>query len=169
MLMGDAVCEHALLELEHAPRSVDDGLIEGLAEWALSEGPALKDVARLLKVEIRTQSLPAGVYGMRVAFPEGVGGPELRGYVLVAPLKASAMRRLVIAHELCHGVLRGAKLSHSHVDVWAVTLALLMPRAALLAMGCPNVTEMAAVFGVPWWAAWARLKMSRVSAEISAA
>lgn len=168
MILADAVGEPALLELQYAPRSVDARLVDALADEARSEGDELEDIARGLKVEIRTEMLPHGVYGLRVKLPEPRPSDGLVGWVLVTMLKP-ALRRLVVGHELAHWIARNSGRSHTHADVWLIALALLMPGELLRAMGDASAVEVAAAFGVPWWAADVRLKMLRSDNGLAAA
>jgi len=158
MILADAVGEPALLELQYAPRSVDARLIDALADEARSGGDELDDIARGLKVEVRTETLPHGVYGLRVKLPKPRPSDGLVGWVLVTVLKP-ALRRLVVGHELAHWIARSSGLAHTHTDVWLIALALLMPTDAVRAMRDAPVAEVAAAFGVPWWAADVRLKI----------
>jgi len=121
----------ARAELEHHWR-VDVGHIEGLACEAHAHtcmvdpfdpesGEAL--AARHGYLVLRS---PTAVCG---------GGCLLPGMLTVRPTPCDQLWNLRILHELAHLLLGEHYPQHNHADVWALTLALAVPRGTLRRIG----------------------------------
>jgi hypothetical protein len=133
---------------EMATRYVDEQLLEGLVV-DVEPGLGGDELAERLGYAVAEQQLHPGVFALRL----GV-------LVLVAPMRDRTLRRVVIAHEIAHGELRAMNLHHAHGDVWALTLAMLMPVASVRAHG--SGVALAAACSVPLWAALLREKMPTI-------
>ena len=131
-----------------ATRYVDEQLLEGLVV-DVEPGLGGDELAERLGYAVAEQQLHPGVFALRL----GV-------LVLVAPMRDRTLRRVVIAHEIAHGELRAMNLHHAHGDVWALTLAMLMPVASVRAHG--SGVALAAGCSVPLWAALLREKMPTI-------
>lgn len=66
---------------------------------------------------------------------------------------------LAILHELAHFLVEREGWVDTHSDVWRLTLMLAMPRSMCRGR---SIEDLAAVAGVPWWAAQLRLNMTTV-------
>lgn len=141
---------------------MDDALLEGLADHAdaLRTSDDLEGLAEGLELGVVYDRLPSGVYGLRAV-----------GLVIVTCLRDPARRMIVGVHECAHDAMRSSRLSHCHADVWVLTLAMAAPRRMLeehrASIGGP--VDLAAVAGIPWWAAALRLEMPSVSEWLRAA
>ena len=128
--------------------------VEAIAEEiaARMEGRAPEDVAAAYECAYAHIQLPKGWWGHHIA-----------GLIFVTlDLVDAAMQRLVTSHEGAHGTLQEqAANEHQHGDVWAVALAVLMPRAQVKPFLDAGHHAVAEHFGVPTWAAKARLEMVR--------
>lgn len=98
-----------------------------------------------------------------------VAGINIPGAVAIAPQRDPATRRFVIAHELSHVPAREHGFNDCHADVQQVTLAALMPKRIVQSLRTIDPLLLAAAAGVPYWTAWARLKMPSVLAMLRAA
>ncbi|MDO9019233.1 MAG: hypothetical protein Q8S73_02775 [Deltaproteobacteria bacterium] len=113
---------HAILE---RPWLVDAGLLEGIANdvhertnlpWPFAAGSGQILAAHLEYLVIPRQDVGCGVGGL---LPR----------VLLVRSSADDLRwNLRVLHELAHALLDGECPQHSHADVWALTLALAIPR-----------------------------------------
>lgn len=77
--------------------------------------------------------------------------------VIVRPSRDPGVLKLRVLHEVAHILLTRLGWSHSHGDVWALTLALAAPRSSV----GPGIAglDLAAGATIPAWAAWLRLEM----------
>lgn len=141
----DPIAQEALTELA-ADRDVPDWVIESLGDGH-SEAPRdLESLAESVGVSVAYDlTLPSGIPGLRVS-----------GLVILRPHRDPARVMLVGGHEMSHEVLRCLDLGHTHGDVWALTMALVMPRAIVAQHVDPGA--LAAACCVPWWAARFRLQ-----------
>lgn len=113
---------HAILE---RPWLVDAALIEGIANDAHERAGLADPFARgsglLLAAHLQYLVIPRGDVGC------GVSG--LQPQILLVRASADDARwNLRVLHELAHALLDAGHLDHSHADVWALTLALAIPR-----------------------------------------
>ncbi|MEZ5189412.1 MAG: hypothetical protein R2717_00015 [Schumannella sp.] len=148
----------ALLELTRA-RVVDPQVVEAVA-GAVS---ALLDADDESDDDESSLALAFGCALAVVALPLGYWGHHMPALVLLNQhVDDRPTRRAIIAHEGAHNVMQDSGLHHEHGDVWAVALAALMPREEVLRVRPLCATAIALRFGVPYWAAAARLVMVRV-------
>ncbi|MDB4927701.1 MAG: hypothetical protein JWM10_185 [Myxococcaceae bacterium] len=113
---------HAILE---RPWLVDVGLLEGIANDVHERTDLLDPFARgsgqILAAHLGYLVIPRDDVGC------GVGG--LLPRVLLVRSSADDLRwNLRVLHELAHALLDEECAQHSHADVWALTLALAIPR-----------------------------------------
>lgn len=108
-----------------APWRVDVALIEGLAEQAHERGG------------LGHPFVPGELLALRLGYlvlnraGDGCGGGALLANVLFVQPSAEAHRHtLRTLHELAHRLLDQHARDHGHADVWALTLALAVPRSA---------------------------------------
>ncbi len=115
---------HAILE---RPWLVDVAVLEGMAndaheradladEFAVGSGLLL--AAHLQYLVISRPDVGCGVGGL------------LPGVLLVRTSADDQRWNLRVLHELAHALLNATRSEHSHADVWALTLALAIPRRA---------------------------------------
>lgn len=146
----DPLAAEALSELASDHAVADPWVIECLADH-LTEGGLDLDVL----------AERAGVSVVETPFP--MHGFYTRGLVFVRSGLSERTRRVVVTHECCHPVATLAGFGECHPDVWRLSLATMMPRA-VIGRHPRSVEDVAARCGVPWWAAWARLKMAAITA-----
>lgn len=159
MLASGPVAQLVLLELEGGLQRIDDQLVEGLGDWmdGCSSDGTIEGMAEGM--------------GRRVVEVPGlpVLGINIPGAVAIGPHRDPAERRVTIAHELAHVPAREHGFNDCHADVQRVMLAALMPKRVLRAVRTLDPLVLAANAGVPYWAAWARLKMRSILAILRAA
>ena len=155
MLISGPIAEQAVLELQSGCRSVDDGIIEGLAAEATEGGRSAEAIARFIGARVQIADLPRGVFGLRAP-----------GLILVAPFKSAMARDIAVTHECAHGVLRRSRHAHQHADVWALFVALMVPLRCLAKLPVLSPVAVAAELGVPCWVAWVRLQMPVVQVSM---
>jgi hypothetical protein len=113
---------HAILE---RPWLVDVGLLEGIANDVHERTDLLDPFARgsgqILAANLGYLVIPREDVGC------GVGG-LLPRVLLVRSSADDARWNLRVLHELAHALLDAECDQHSHADVWALTLALAIPR-----------------------------------------
>lgn len=81
--------------------------------------------------------------------------------ILVRPSRDGATVSIRILHELAHLILQRLGWRHSHGDVWYLALAMAAPSAMLRdPYTCGSALRLAALAGVPAWAASMRLVMA---------
>lgn len=111
----------------HEPWQVDPADLEGIAghahERAMLASPVLRLSGFLLASHHRYLIVPCqraecGIEGL------------FRDVLHVRPSADDARWNLRVLHELAHALLRRHHPYHGHADVWALTLALAIPRAA---------------------------------------
>lgn len=145
--------ELALKEIAGDPPRVDVKLLEAFAECveAQRDGDGPEGLARGQKVDVETDA----------GFPEGLDGIALvdDNLLIVRPSRDRATEWLRILHELAHWLLMKAGLTHSHGDVWMLALALGAPGSMVRREQPEGGIALAAVSGLPAWAAFARLDM----------
>ena len=159
MLASDPIAQLVLAELAGGQRRIDDDLVEGLGTWmdGCSADGTVEGMAEGMKRRI------VEIPGLPVA------GINIPGAVAIAPQRDPATRRFVIAHELSHVPAREHGFNDCHADVQRVTLAALMPKRIVQSLRTIDPLLLAAAAGVPYWTAWARLKMPSVLAMLRAA
>ncbi len=159
MLANDPIAQLVLAELEGGHRRIDDQLVEGLGTWMAerSDDGTIEGMARGMEREV------VEIHGLPVL------GILIPGAVAIAPQHDPASRRFVIAHELSHVPAREHGFNDCHGDVQRVTLAALMPTRIVRSIRTLDPLILAAAAGVPYWSAWARLKMPSVVAMLRAA
>lgn len=148
----DRIEDEAVQELTCA-RALDPLLVEALADEvsARIEGDELEHLVAAFECSLVVEPLPWGWWGLH--------RPAL---VLVSDrLVDVPTQRAVGAHEGAHNALIEARLHHKHGDVWAVGLAVLMPRAKMKLVMHLGPFEVAIRFRVPFWAAVVRIAMLR--------
>lgn len=129
---------------------VDAGHIEGLAsqthEVAHLRDPFDMDSGELLALALGLLVLrnPAAACGAACLLP---------GLLSARPCSCPVVWNLRVLHELAHALLRQHHPQHSHADVWALTLALAVPRGTL--------RRIADARHVPPWALRLRRLVSR--------
>ena len=145
--------ETALKEIAGDPPRVDVKLIEAIAECVEEQrdGDGPEGLARGQKVDVEYDA----------GFPEGRDGIALvdDDLLIVRPSRDRATEWLRILHELAHWLLQKAGLTHSHGDVWMLALALGAPASMVRREQPACGIALAAVSGLPAWAAFARLEM----------
>lgn len=145
IIPSDPIAQEALSELA-ADRSVPDWIVEGFGDEHADVPRDLESIAEAVGVSVAYDpDLPPGVPGLRVP-----------GLIILFPHHDNARVMIVGTHESSHDVFRGLGISHTHGDVWALTMALVMPRR--LAMRHTDPGSLAAACCVPWWAARFRLE-----------
>lgn len=75
---------------------------------------------------------------------------------ILRPHPDEARVMVVGVHEVSHDKIRDMGIGHVHADVWALTMALLMPRKIAGRYRCER--SLAQACGVPLWAARWRLE-----------
>lgn len=152
----DYEAEGARAELRSGERLCDAHELAGIAVGArlVAEERSARGLARAAGLEVAYEaSLPAAVPALLV------------GLVILLRRRTDARREtLAILHELAHHLLARAATLHTHADVWALTLLLATPPAALsrlLAHGAPlDADQLAWEATLPRWAAEERLVLS---------
>lgn len=150
MLGADPLVTEVVAELSSGDAYADPLLIEGIAEHLVSGGGSLGSIAELAGVTVVECSL-------------GMHGFHTEGIVLIRAKLSERLKRVAWVHECCHPVATKAGFGHCHADVWRLTLATLMSRAILREQPTWRAGDLAARCVVPWWVAWARLDMMRVT------
>lgn len=145
--------ETALGEIAGSHPTVDPHLIEALAEHAHEKrkGDGPEGLARGQGVDVERDA----------GFPDGQDGIALYEdrLLIVRPSKDRATEWLRILHELAHWMLMREGWSHSHGDVWLLTLALGAPKSLLERVRPECGVALAGESGLPAWAACARWDM----------
>ena len=154
---GDPIAQEARAALADG-LSLDACAIEGAAEQLLREAP---DVSAEGLCEAMGGTLTARLMPEELPALASVGG-----IVVVDPRLPPSVWRVAVIHESAHVLLDLTHPHARHSDVWALTLAILMPRA--LARRYPTAGGLAAAAGVPLWTASLRLRMCAVEAELQA-
>ena len=165
MLTVAAIRRQATIEISRA-RAMDPLLVEAVGESAAErveiaragfadageddEGD-LAAIAAAFDSALVVEDLPPGAWGIHL--PPGL-------IMISSLLPTIEDRRITTAHEGIHADMRRSSLHHEHGDVWAATLAVLMPRALL--RRCANAPELAVAARVPLWAAVLRMAMTSV-------
>lgn len=136
------------------PWLVDAGHLEGLANQAHERAELTDPFAR------RSGLILAG-HLQYLVIPRhdiGCGASGLhRQMLLVRPCANDARFNLRVLHELAHALLDAHHAQHSHADVWALTLALAVPRCAF--------RQFSEADHVPRWALALRRQTSRAVAR----
>lgn len=114
------------------PWQVDAGHLEGLA----CEAHAYANTVDPFDPE-SGEALAAHHGYLVLRSPTAVcgGGCLLRDVITVRPTPCDQLWNLRILHELAHLFLDGHHPQHNHGDVWALTLALAVPRGTLRRIG----------------------------------
>lgn len=151
-------------EMEGDPPRVDRATLESLAE-AVYEARTADPAGRFDRDSARGVALGQGVeVETSGRLPDGVDGLAILAWavVIVRYSRDNATLALRILHELAHLVLERFGWRHSHADVWYLTLALAAPRSLLGSRHAANgnALDLAALAGIPAWAAAARLSMA---------
>lgn len=142
---SDPIAQEALTELA-AARDVPAWIVEGLGDEHADVPRDLEALAEAVGVSVSYDpDLPPGVPGLRVP-----------GLVILCPHGDSARVMIVGTHETSHEIFRELKIAHTHGDVWALTMALAMPRRIAARHRDPG--SLAAACRVPWWAARFRME-----------
>lgn len=152
----DFEAEGARLELRSGDRLCDAATLAGIAIGArlVAEDRSARGLARAAGLEVAHEpGLPASVPALLV------------GLVILLRRRTDARREtLAILHELAHYLLARAEPLHTHADVWALTLLLAAPPAALSALAVAGVPldadHLAWELTLPRWAAEERLVLS---------
>lgn len=162
--------EHqALLEIGGDPPLADEHTLEAYASRAYAlaeEQPDPDSLAGALGATVLSDALPSSVDGWLFEWSREGAVIVLRSGI------APDARALALAHELAHLLLVRSGQSHTHGDVWCLTLALLFPRALcrrLRACGALNAGGLhAACPWAPLWTARVRMRMPAVELLLAA-
>lgn len=109
------------------PWRMDPALIEGIASHA-HEVTRLRDPFDAASGDVLAARLGYLVFPSDSAACGG--GCVLERGLMVRPSADDARWNLRVLHELAHALLRAEKVEHGEADVWALTLALAIPRGA---------------------------------------
>lgn len=156
-----------------SPPTIDQAVLEGIAQHAFDArdgneddpDPAQRFARDSARGIAKGQGFEVAIDG---GLPDGFDGIALLKYllVIVRPSRDGYTLTLRILHELAHLILERLGWRHTHGDVWYLALAMAAPGSMLRELPAGvDPLDLAALAGVPAWAASMRLVMlGRVAA-----